>query len=225
MSFYKQLAESTRSEREYLLASPVIRDALSGDVSRDEYVAFLTQAYYHVRETIPLLMACGARLPERLEWLRKAVIDYLNEEYGHQEWVLQDISRAGGDAEAVRQGTPSPATAAMVSCAWDVVQRGNPAGFFGMVFVLEGTSVALATTAADRVRESLDLPRSAFTYLYSHGSLDQEHVGFLESLLDRLDDPADRAAVIEAARRFFLLYAGMFRALPRDAEGVGRDAA
>ncbi|MEJ2515326.1 MAG: iron-containing redox enzyme family protein [Gammaproteobacteria bacterium] len=225
MSFYQHLADSTESQRKYLLASPVIRDALAGQVSRDEYVAFLAQAYYHVRETVPLLMACGARLPERLEWLRKAVIDYLNEEYGHQEWVLADLAEAGGDAGAVRRGTPAPATAAMVSCAWDLIQRGNPVGFFGMVFVLEGTSVALATHAADRLRESLKLPRSAFTYLYSHGSLDEEHVDFLQSLLNRLEDPEDQAAVVEAARRFFLLYADMFRSLPRDSEDAGRDAA
>lgn len=215
MSFYLELADATRNEREHLLASPIIRDALEGTVTREEYVAFLTQAYYHVSQTVPLLMACGARLPARLEWLRKAVIDYLNEEYGHQEWVLEDIAEAGGDAAAVRRGSPAPATAAMVGCAWDVIQRGNPVGFFGMVFVLEGTSVALATMAADRLRPRLGLPKSAFTYLYSHGSLDEEHVDFLASLMDRLEAQEDRAAVIDAARRFFLLYAGIFRELPR----------
>jgi hypothetical protein len=102
----------------------------------------------------------------------------------------------------------------MVSCAWDVVQRDNPVGFFGMVFVLEGTSVALATQAADALRAGLGLPAAAFTYLYSHGSLDQEHVGLLRSLLERLEEPEDRAAVVQAARRFFLLYAGIFRSLP-----------
>lgn len=224
MSFFQELVDATRTEREYLLDSPIIGDALAGNVTREEYVAFLTQAYYHVSQTVPLLMGCGARLPERLEWLRKAVIDYLNEEYGHHEWVLDDIAEAGGDSEAVRHGTPSPATAAMVGCAWDVIQRGNPVGFFGMVFVLEGTSVALATHAADRIRATLSLPKSAFTYLYSHGSLDQEHVGFLESLVNRLESPEDQAAVIEAARRFFLLYAGIFRSLPRQ-PGRERSAA
>jgi pyrroloquinoline quinone (PQQ) biosynthesis protein C len=218
VNFYQELIDATQEQRKYLLASPVIRDALEGTVTREEYVAFLTQAYYHVSQTVPLLMACGARLPARLEWLRKAVIDYLNEEYGHQEWVLEDIAEAGGDAGAVRGGSPAPATAAMISCAWDVIQRGNPVGFFGMVFVLEGTSVALATLAADRLRSGLGLPKSAFTYLYSHGSLDEEHVDFLESLMDRLEAPADRAAVIDAARRFFLLYAGIFREIPRSGQ-------
>lgn len=214
MSFFDQLAEATRAEREFLLSSPVIADALRGRVARDQYLAFLGEAYHHVRHTVPLLMACGARLPDRLEWLRRAVIDYQLEEYGHQEWILEDVAESGGDPAAVLAAGPSPATAAMVSCAWDVVQRGNPVGFFGMVFVLEGTSVALATQAADALRAGLGLPAAAFTYLYSHGSLDQEHVGLLRSLLERLEEPEDRAAVVQAARRFFLLYAGIFRSLP-----------
>lgn len=221
MSFFDQLTGATRAERDWLMQSPVIRDALAGRVTQAEYVAFLAQAYHHVRETVPLLMACGARLPARLEWLRRAVVDYLNEEYGHEQWVLEDIARAGGDPDAVVAQGASPATAAMVACAWDQVQRGNPVGFFGMVFVLEGTSVALASRAAVVLADSLALPPAAFTYLSSHGSLDQEHLGFLRSLLDRLDEEEDRRAVVDAARRFFLLYAGIFRSL-RDGETAGR---
>ena len=54
--------------------------------------------------------------------------------------------------------------------------RRNPVGFFGMVHVLEGTSVALALHAADRIQQALGLPTRAFTYLRSHGELDQEHI-------------------------------------------------
>jgi pyrroloquinoline quinone (PQQ) biosynthesis protein C len=213
--FFEELTDATRIEREYLLKSPIIEAALRGEVDRDEYLAFLTQAFHHVRFTVPLLMACGARLPMQLEWLRKAIITYLNEEYGHEQWILADIRAAGGDPSIATDHAPLPATAAMVSCAWDTVQRDNPVGFFGMVFVLEGTSIAMATRAADALRSRLGLPPDALRSLYSHGSLDEQHVEFLKSLLDRLDDPADRAAVVEAARRFFLLYADMFRSLPR----------
>ena len=63
----------------------------------------------------------------------------------------------------------------MVAYAYDLVNRRNPAGFFGMVFVLEGTSVAMALTAADQIQQALKLPDAAFSYLRSHGTLDQEH--------------------------------------------------
>lgn len=79
MSFFDTLQLQTSHERQALFAVPVIREALAGQVSRASYIAFLTQAYYHVRHTVPLMMACGARLPARLEWLRGAVCEYIQE--------------------------------------------------------------------------------------------------------------------------------------------------
>jgi hypothetical protein len=106
MSFYESLLEQTRAERHYLLSAPIIAQAMAGTVSLNSYVAFLTEAYHHVKHTVPLLMACGARLPERLEWLREAIAEYIEEETGHQEWVLNDIAACGADKEAVRNGLP-----------------------------------------------------------------------------------------------------------------------
>lgn len=213
MSFYAHLLAATSSERDALLALPILRDALAGRVTLDEYRRFLGQAYHHVAHTVPLLMACGSRLPSRLEWLREAVAEYIEEELGHQRWILDDIRAAGGDADEVASGTPLPETELMVAYAYDSIARGNPVAFFGMVLVLEGTSVTLATQAAGSLQQSLCLPRSAFRYLGSHGQLDQAHVGFYANLMDRLDDEHDRRAVVHAARMFYRLYAAIFQAL------------
>ena len=213
MSFYEQLAIETRAEREYLLSSPIVSECLRGDVSLESYLAFLSQAFHHVRHTTPLLMSLGGRLPERLAWLRRPVAEYIEEEIGHEEWILNDIGAAGGDAEAVRHSRPGLPAELMVAYAYDLINRGNPAAFFGMVFVLEGTSVALALTAADRIQDALKLPDAAFSYLRSHGTLDQEHTKHLALLLDDMT-PEDQADVVHAARVFFKLYGDIFRALP-----------
>ncbi len=220
MSFHDELLAATRTEREALLSVPIIRDALDGRIAPLDYIAFLTQAYHHVRHTVPLLMACGARLPARLEWLRSAVGEYIEEEMGHQEWILDDIAACGADREAAANATPAFATEMMVAYAYDTIARGNPVGFFGMVLVLEGTSVALATRAAEAIENGLNLPRNAFSYLRSHGDLDIEHTGFYETLMNRLDDADDRAAVIFAARRFYRLYADVFRSLRDEASAA-----
>jgi len=107
----------------------------------------------------------------------------------------------------------------------DYIARRNPVGFFGMVHVLEGTSTALATSAAQVIRGALGLPPEAFTYLTSHGALDLEHVRFFAGLMDRLDDPVDQAAVTHVANMVYRLYGDIFRALPRaDAPSVRRAA-
>lgn len=218
MSFFDTLQEATQRERHELFNLPIILDALHGKVSLESYRAFLAQAYYHVRHTVPLMMACGARLPARLEWLRKAVCEYIEDEYGHEQWVLNDIAACGGDSNAVRDGQPALSIELMVSFLYDLIARGNPVGLFGMVNVLEGTSIALATNAAGSIREHLSLPETAFSYLSSHGSLDIEHMQTYRHLMNQLDDPEDQAAVIHASKVVYRLYTDMFRGLPRDAE-------
>jgi thiaminase len=213
MSFYQTLLQATEQDRQYLLGAPIIARCFHGDISRDDYVAFLTQAYHHVKHTVPLLMSVGALLPESKEWLREAVAEYIEEELGHQEWILNDIKRTGYDKEMARQSTPSFATEMMVAYAYDTVRRVNPVGFFGMVLVLEGTSTALAENAAETIATKLELPKSAFSYLTSHGALDQDHIKFYENLMNKIDDPADQAVIVHAAKRFYRLYGDIFRTL------------
>jgi pyrroloquinoline quinone (PQQ) biosynthesis protein C len=217
MSFYEQLIAATCAEREQLLAAPIIADCLQGRVTRAGYLAFLGQAYHHVRHTTPLLMSVGGRLPDRLAWLRTAVAEYIEEEIGHEEWILNDIAAGGGDADAVRASQPELPAELMVAYAYDLVSRKNPAGFFGMVFVLEGTSVALALMAADRIQLALALPDNAFSYLRSHGTLDQAHTKHLAELLEQMD-AGDQQEVVRCARVFYRLYGDIFRALPSGEE-------
>lgn len=216
MEFFSQLHEACTEAQNDLRTAPIIAAALNGEVTRTQYIAFLTQAYHHVQHTVPLLMACGARLPTRLEWLRAAVAHYIDEEIGHHEWILNDIAAAGGNPTSVRHSAPAYATEVMLSYAYDTVMRHNPAGFFGMVFVLEGTSVQLATQVARALQHNLDLPAEAFSYLTSHGALDLQHIEDFRTLINRLDDVADQAAVIHRARMFFRLYADVIRSVPME---------
>ena len=214
MNFYKQLSEATENERHYLLSSPIIGRCMSGDITLEEYVEFLSQAYHHVKHTVPLLMAVGARLPEEKEWLREAVAEYIEEELGHQEWILNDIAACGFDKEKVRASRPSAATELMVSYAYDTVQRVNPVGFFGMVLVLEGTSVTTADLAASAIQKSLKLPDRAFSYLRSHGAIDQDHIQFFEGLMNKVAAEEDQQQIVHSAKMFFRLYADIFRSIP-----------
>jgi pyrroloquinoline quinone (PQQ) biosynthesis protein C len=214
MSFYQQLIEQTHTERAYLLSAPLIQRCLQQQgFTLGEYQAFLTEAYHHVKHTVPLLMAVGSRLSSEQEYYREAIAEYIEEELGHQEWVLNDIAATGADKELVRHGQPNLATELMVSYAYDSIQRGNPLAFFGMVLVLEGTSVNLATGAADIIQHQLQLPKKAFSYLRSHGSLDIEHLGFFEKLMNTIANPADQRAIVHAAKVFYQLYGNIFRSI------------
>lgn len=225
MPFHDTLIAATAAERAALLSRPLIGAALQGRVGRATYRAFLQQAYHHVRHTVPLLQACQARLAAtvaagdtRLAWLLPALDEYIEEEAGHEQWILDDIAAAGGDRAAAEASAPGHAAEVMVAYAFDGIARGNPLGFFGMVLVLEGTSVALALQAADTLQRSLDLPDAALRYLRSHGTLDQEHTAHFQLLMDDIDDPADQAAIVHAARRFYRLYGAVFDEVAQEAQ-------
>jgi pyrroloquinoline quinone (PQQ) biosynthesis protein C len=213
MSFYQHLQAATVAQRNSLASMSIITAALDGSITRAMYLRFLARAFHHVRHTPALLMACGARIPAHKEWLRVQIAHYIAEEIGHHEWILNDIAAAGGDAQTVRNSAPDFDTDVMVAYAYDTVLRRNPVGFFGMVYVLEGTSVSLATQVAAALQNALDLPRSAFTYLNSHGTLDIEHMGYFEKLINRLDDDEDRAVVETSAKTFFRLYGNVIRSI------------
>lgn len=216
MPFFDRLVAETREAQARFLAVPQLQAGFTGRISRGDYIAYLTQAYHHVRHTVPLMQEARSRLTHRPA-LIAALDDYIEEETGHEFWILDDIAAAGGDREIAAASEPEPATAAMVDHAYRVIRHGNPAAFFGMVYVLEGTSIAMASNGASAVQRSLALPNDAMRYLTSHGSLDQEHMVFFEALMNRTDDAGDQAAIIAMARDMFGLFGGLFASIELEA--------
>ena len=209
---FTQLCQATAQEQTQLLSLPIINKALVGEIALSTYIEFLTQAYHHVKHTVPLMMLTGSKITQNDEWLRTLMAEYIEEEIGHEKWILNDIAACGGDKQKVIESEPAFATEMMVAYAYDSINRIDPLCFLGMVHVLEGTSVQLATNAANKIKESLNLPQKAFSYLISHGDLDIEHQKFFENLINRLNY-TQLAIVIRSCKRFYRLYAAIFRGL------------
>ena len=220
-SFYIRLQEETRPERAEFSAIPLIKRALAGDVTIDLYLRYLAEAYHHVRHTCPLMGAALSRCGPKDYRYRDALLDYIQEEQGHEKWILNDIAALGGDAAAVEAGDGGPATRIMVACAYNAIDRGNPYSLLGMVHVLEGMSVDFATQAAEGIAMAAvkaGFPVSVennrgFSYLSSHGSLDQDHVLFFKNLVNALPSKTEELAVIDSAKLMYRLFGDIFRDL------------
>ena len=220
VTFFDALVAATAPERALMLSAPQIRDGLAGRISRSTYLHYLAEAFHHVRHTVSLMrLAFDRSLPDQ-EWLREALEQYIAEETGHEEWILEDIAQAGGNAATVRNGVPRFATEMMVAYAYDYVSRINPVGFLGMVFVLESTSEQLATRGAHALMQALGLPQTCFRYLLSHGSVDVDHLRFLQNLMSRVTEPRDRAAITHMAKAMYRLYGDVFRSIPHTPENA-----
>ena len=225
MAFYNELLEKTSESKQYFLSAPIITEVFEGNFSLETYVAFLNQAFHHVKHTCPLLMQAGARMTGQQEWARKAVSEYIDEEFGHEHWILNDIEACGYD-RAEFESAKAPFTSdIMVSYLYDYVTRKNPMGIFGMVLVLEGTSSDLAPAVGSIVQEKLQLKDEAMTYLTTHGVLDQDHIQFFENLMNQISNEEDQAAIIEVANSVYQLYGDVYRSISQAASELIQQAA
>jgi len=214
MNFYSKLQQETQSARQQLYNAPQLYDGLNGNISRETYIAYLTQAYHHVSHTVSFLMAMGHQLPTEKRYLHRAIADYISEELGHEEWILNDISACGGDREAAQSSTPNLETQVLIAYNYNYIQRHNPVGFLGMVFMLESTSSQWASQGATALKKTLGLTDNAFSYLDSHGTLDIEHMQFFEKTVNTIIDINDQQAIIDVAKNTFRLFTNILLSLP-----------
>ncbi len=217
MSFHEQLIAETAESRDAFLSIPLVRSTIRNGASRKLYLDFLAEAFHHVKHTFPLLALAASRTPDQR--YQDALVEYMEEERGHEKWILNDIRAVGGDADRVRDGQGGPACRIMVAYAYYAIEHISPYAFLGSVHVLEGISVLLADQVADAMKASLGLESdTGFTYLRTHGSLDTEHVAFFRTLVDGFSDRKTQRIIIDNARIFYRLYGSIFHDLGARAE-------
>ena len=217
MTFYERLNAETASERNAFLHIPLVAQATVHGAAQETYIAFLEQAYHHVKHTFPLLALAASRTKD--EYYQDALVEYMEEERGHEKWILDDIRALGGDAETVARGEPGQACAIMVGYAYYAIEHISPYAMLGSVHVLEGLSVMLADKLADVLKVRFALAEeNGFSYLRSHGSLDQEHVAFFRNTINGFTDEAIQDLIIAQSKIFYRLYGGIFEDLGKRPE-------
>ena len=213
MSAFQRLIQQTAAAREEFIELPLIREVMRTGASRELYLEFLSQAYHHVKHTAPLLAFAASRCDSDDRHYQSALFEYIEEERGHEEWILEDIEALHGDPMSVRQSSPYFPCKIMVGHAYYLVDRVSPYGLLGMIHVLEGMAVALAGNAVRAIRKNIPTTSDAgFKYLTTHSDLDVEHTKLFEKLINEID-ARHLPRVIEAACDFYRLYGAIFQDL------------
>lgn len=214
MTFFDRLMHDTEAERENFRTIGLIQHAVNNGVTTELYGKYLEQAYHHVRFTVALLELARDNCNADDTAYINALAEYIDEESGHDEWILDDIAALGFDKEAVRTGQGGFACRMMIGYAHYAIEHISPYALLGMVHVLEGMSVELAQKAASAIANSFgDNPPNAFSYLTSHGALDTEHVQFFEQLVNGIHDSAIEDIIVQSAKDFYTLFGNVFREL------------
>src|SRR6202790_5263098 len=136
MSFYDRLMAETSKDRDAFLAIPIVQHAIRNGAPRGLYLDFLTEAYHHVKHTFPLLALAASRTSD--ERYQDALVEYMEEERGHEKWILDDIRAVGGDPDAIRTGTPGVPCQIMVGYAYFALEHLSPYPILGSTPFLEG---------------------------------------------------------------------------------------
>jgi len=193
---------------------PVLGRVIDGSATREIYVRFLTATYQYVRVSGFLLArtADGLRRSQRCPWLVRLASAKAREESPHDDWALRDLRACGGNVELVKGAPAARAVDAYVQYNWALAEGGSPA-FFGAAYTLEYISQHRAGRAAESLARAsaIDGIRGSLSFLRSHGHADVEHMAALREALQRIEDEADRTAILLSAAVTRALYPRFFQ--------------
>jgi pyrroloquinoline quinone (PQQ) biosynthesis protein C len=191
--------------------STFFSNIVSGVNVREQYVAYLREAYHFVRMSSAFTPLSARRMDPRHFEVRQWILHHSGEELGHERMALADLGVLGVPEEAVTSSAPGPGTVAWVSFFYYQVAVANPFASLGVLFFLESMAAGLAPVAVKHIVSALpERERAARTFLQEHGTLDVRHSDEQRELLRKYCLAADdQRAVLDAAayaapiKRFF----------------------
>jgi pyrroloquinoline quinone (PQQ) biosynthesis protein C len=213
MSFFITLIESSDEQRRAIERQPRVHAMIHKGLTLLEYRAFLRDLYHIVWHFCPVMKVAVERCGDvSLKAVRADLLERIEEETGHDAWVIEDIAAVGGDPERARTGAPSVPVQAMIGFNYYAAERVHPCSVLGMLYVLE----VIASVYGGKVAEAIarangrEASSGGFRFLSSHATMDADHMAKLNVLLKTIEDPAAQAAVINSTRVNFHQFSQLF---------------
>ena len=212
MSFFITLVESSDASRRAIETLPKVHSMMHKGLPLAEYRAFLHDLYHIVWHFCPIMAAAASRCDERLRNIRYELYERIEEEKGHENWVLEDVGAVGGDVPGAGARPPSAPVQAMIGFNYYAAERVHPCSVLGMLYVLEVIASVYGGKAADSIARAIGRETGAggFRFLSSHATMDADHMAKLNVLLKTIDDPAAQAAIIDSTRVNFHQFGQLF---------------
>lgn len=155
------------------------------------YRLYLEQMHKIVRSGVGLMEA-AVRVATKLgdnSNCKHDLIQYLEkhieEERGHDQWLLEDYRVCGGNVDSLLASIPSGEVASMVGAQYYWIMHHHPVMVMGHVAALETNHPPAGF--AKRLSELTGYPFSAFRAIARHEKLDLVHKQEILELIDRLE--------------------------------------
>jgi pyrroloquinoline quinone (PQQ) biosynthesis protein C len=212
MSFFITLVEDSDASRRAIESLPRVHSMMHKGLTLAEYRAFLRDLYHIVWHFCPVMAVAAARCDDRLRGVRYELYERIEEEKGHETWVLEDIAAVGGDAPGANAAPPSAPVQAMIGFNYYAAERVHPCSVLGMLYVLEVVASVYGGKVADSIARATgkEVTAGGFRFLSSHATMDADHMAKLNVLLKTIDDPAAQAAIVNSTRVNFHQFGQLF---------------
>lgn len=213
-TYFADLVTETDEARRSFETHSVVLDAVAHGMTVERYRRLLLELYHVVWHFNPVCAAAASRMSDTHRDVRYFLYEHMNEESGHEEWVLNDLEAMGVEREAARTSQPGVFTAALCGYNYWSADRRHPCSVLGMVYALEVIASVYGGAFSSAMREALLLEGDrGTTFISSHATMDMEHMAILRNVLNDLADAEALAAVTEAAKVNFHHFTRMFESV------------
>jgi hypothetical protein len=154
------------------------------------YPEYLRTMHYIVRSAVPLMESALERASElaSTDEVAAGLVRYLthhvDEERGHDQWLLEDLEATGADPREPLRRIPSPLVAALVGAQYYWLRHHHPISLIGHIAAIEGYPPPVGFAA--RLHDLTGYPKEAFRAIAIHERLDIRHRRELWDAIDGL---------------------------------------
>ena len=198
-AFFMELVSRTDEARREFETNSRVLDIVANGLSLERYRKLLLELYHVVWHFNPTCAAAACRITDQHREIRYFLYDHMNEEKGHEEWVLNDLKVVGVSGEQARAYEPTLIMLGLNGYNYWSADRRHPCSVLGMLYALEVVASVYGGQMTAAITDSLLLEGDrGISFISSHATLDAEHMADLRVVLNKLEDVPAQAAVIES---------------------------
>ena len=138
----------------------------------------------------------------------------MEEEKGHEGWVLNDLEAIGVSSEDSLQYAPSKTILGMNGYNYWAAERRHPCSALGMIYALEVVASVYGGPLTSAISESLLLQdERGISFISSHATMDAEHMAELRIILNKISDERAQEAIVESTEFNFYQFGRVIEAI------------
>jgi pyrroloquinoline quinone (PQQ) biosynthesis protein C len=212
--FFMDLVSRTDEARREFESNSKVLDIVANGLSVERYRKFLLELYHVVWNFNPVCAVAASRLSDEHREVRYFLYEHMEEEKGHEGWVLNDLEAVGVSSEISLNYAPSKTILGMNGYNYWAADRRHPCSALGMIYALEVVASVYGGPLTSAITESLLLEdERGISFISSHATMDAEHMAELRVILNKITDGAAQEAIVESTEFNFHQFGRVIEAI------------